>query len=82
MSRRLIFNRSSAVAVTHIAPAVVAAFVAAQASIAAVTPGQRVISLSDSSIAHNGAHRIKQAINYPSRAVASAIEEDFAAWKV
>jgi hypothetical protein len=35
--------------------------------------------LSDSSIAHDGAHRIKQAIGYPSRAVASAIEEDFAA---
>jgi hypothetical protein len=35
--------------------------------------------LSDSSIAHNGAHRIKQAIGYLSRAVASAIEEDFAA---
>jgi hypothetical protein len=35
--------------------------------------------LSDSSIAHNGTHRIKQAHGYPSRAVASAIEEDFAA---
>jgi hypothetical protein len=35
--------------------------------------------LSDSSIAHDGAHRIKQVIGYPSRAVASAIEEDFAA---
>jgi hypothetical protein len=34
--------------------------------------------LSDSSIAHNGTHRIKQAIGYPSRAAASAIEEDFA----
>jgi len=34
-----------------------------------------VIGLSDSSIAHNGAHRIKQVIGYPSRAVASAIEE-------
>jgi hypothetical protein len=34
--------------------------------------------LSDSSIAHNGVHRIKQVIGYPSRAVASAIEEDFA----
>ncbi|MBE9134288.1 hypothetical protein [Tychonema sp. LEGE 07196] len=33
----------------------------------------------DSSIAHDGAHRIKQAISYQSRAVASAIEEDFAA---
>jgi hypothetical protein len=33
-------------------------------------------SLSDSSIAHNGAHRIKQAIGYQSGAVASAIEED------
>ncbi|MEG3899542.1 MULTISPECIES: hypothetical protein [unclassified Microcoleus] len=32
----------------------------------------------DSSIAHDGAHRIKQVIGYPSRAVASAIEEDFA----
>jgi hypothetical protein len=30
-------------------------------------------------LAHNGAHRIKQAHGYPSRAVASAIEEDFAA---
>jgi hypothetical protein len=37
-----------------------------------------VIGLSDSSIAHDGAHRIKQVIGYPSRAVASAIEEDFA----
>jgi len=35
--------------------------------------------LSDSSIAHDGAHRIKQAIGYPFRAVASVIEEDFAA---
>ncbi|MEG4280466.1 hypothetical protein QUA62_23765 [Microcoleus sp. MON1_C1] len=35
--------------------------------------------MSDSLIAHNGAHRIKHAIGYPSRAVASAIEEDFAA---
>jgi hypothetical protein len=35
--------------------------------------------LSDSSIAHNGTHRIKQAHGYPSRAVASAIEEDFVA---
>jgi hypothetical protein len=35
--------------------------------------------LSDSLIAHDGTHRIKQAISYPSRAVASAIEEDFAA---
>jgi hypothetical protein len=35
--------------------------------------------LSDSSIAHDGTHRIKQAIGYPSRAVASVIEEDFAA---
>jgi hypothetical protein len=33
--------------------------------------------LSDSSIAHDGVHRIKQAIGYPSRAVASVIEEDF-----
>jgi len=38
-----------------------------------------VIDLSDSSIAHDGAHRIKQVIGYPSRAVASAIEEDFVA---
>jgi len=37
-----------------------------------------VIGLSDSSIAHDGTHRIKQAIGYPSRAVPSAIEEDFA----
>jgi len=35
--------------------------------------------LSDSSIAHNGVHRIKQAHGYQSGAVASAIEEDFAA---
>jgi len=35
--------------------------------------------LSGSLIAHNGAHRIKQVIGYQSRAVASAIEEDFAA---
>jgi len=35
-----------------------------------------VIGLSDSSIAHNGAHRIKQAHGYQSRAVASAIEGD------
>jgi len=34
--------------------------------------------LRDSSIAHDGAHRIKQASSYQSRAVASAIEEDFA----
>jgi hypothetical protein len=34
--------------------------------------------LSDSSIAHDGTHRIKQASGYQSRAVASAIEEDFA----
>ncbi|MEG3987595.1 hypothetical protein QUA13_10640 [Microcoleus sp. S28C3] len=34
--------------------------------------------MSDSSIAHDGAHRIKQTSGYPSRAVASAIEEDFA----
>jgi hypothetical protein len=38
-----------------------------------------VIGLSDSSIAHDGVHRIKQAHGYPSRAVASAIEEDFVA---
>ncbi|MEP6519539.1 hypothetical protein [Microcoleus vaginatus] len=37
-----------------------------------------MIDLSDSSIAHNGAHRIKQAIGYPSRPVSSTIEEDFA----
>ncbi|MEG4076165.1 hypothetical protein QUA30_26485 [Microcoleus sp. Pol14C2] len=35
--------------------------------------------MSDSSIAHDGAHRIKQASGYQSGAVASAIEEDFAA---
>ncbi|MEG3906001.1 hypothetical protein QUB19_27805 [Microcoleus sp. B4-C5] len=34
--------------------------------------------MSDSSIAHNGAQRIREAIGYPSRAVASAIEEDLA----
>jgi hypothetical protein len=34
--------------------------------------------LSDSSIAHDGAHRIKQASSYQSGTVASAIEEDFA----
>jgi hypothetical protein len=38
MSRGLIFTRSSAVSVAHIAPAVVVAFVAAQASIAATFP--------------------------------------------
>jgi len=38
-----------------------------------------VIGLSDSSIAHDGAHRIKLAHGYQSGAVASAIEEDFAA---
>ena len=38
MSRRLIFTRSSAVPIAHIAPAVVAAFVAAQASIATTFP--------------------------------------------
>jgi hypothetical protein len=32
--------------------------------------------LSDSSIAHDGAHRIKQAISYHSRAVASAIQNN------
>ena len=37
------------------------------------------IGLSDSSIAHDGAHRIKQAHGYQSRAVASTIEEDFVA---
>ncbi|MEG3971758.1 hypothetical protein QUA00_29690 [Microcoleus sp. T2B6] len=31
--------------------------------------------MSDSSIAHDGAHRIKQAIGYSSRAVASAIKK-------
>jgi len=35
--------------------------------------------LSNSSIAHNGAHRIKQTSGYQSGIVASAIEEDFAA---
>ncbi|MEG4535541.1 hypothetical protein [Microcoleus sp. D2_18a_D3] len=35
--------------------------------------------MSDSSIAHDGAHRIKQASGYQSGGVASAIEEDFAA---
>jgi hypothetical protein len=35
--------------------------------------------LSDSWIAHDGAHRIKQASSYQSGTVASAIEEDFAA---
>ncbi|MEP6519544.1 hypothetical protein NDI35_25860 [Microcoleus vaginatus FACHB-2002] len=35
--------------------------------------------MSDSSIAHNGVHRIKQVMGYPSHAVASAIEEDLAA---
>jgi len=38
MSRRLIFTRSSAVPIAHIAPAVVAAFLALQASIAATFP--------------------------------------------
>ncbi len=38
MSSRLIFTRSSAVPIAHIAPAVVAAFVATQASIAATFP--------------------------------------------
>ncbi|MEG3838396.1 MULTISPECIES: hypothetical protein [unclassified Microcoleus] len=38
MSRRLIFTRSSTVPIAHIAPAVVAAFVAAQASIATTFP--------------------------------------------
>jgi len=38
MSKGLIFTRSSTVPITHIAPAVVAAFVAAQASIAATFP--------------------------------------------
>jgi hypothetical protein len=38
-----------------------------------------VIGLSDSSIAHDGVHRIKQVIGYQSDAVASAMEEDFAA---
>jgi len=35
--------------------------------------------LSDSSIAHDGAHRIKETIGYQSGVVSSAIEEDFAA---
>jgi len=39
VSRGLIFTRSSTVPIAHIAPAVVVAFVAAQASIAPVTPG-------------------------------------------
>ncbi|MEG4293723.1 hypothetical protein Q5692_33125 [Microcoleus sp. C2C3] len=34
--------------------------------------------MSDSSIAENGAHRIKQASGYQSGVVSSAIEEDFA----
>ncbi|WP_172190564.1 hypothetical protein [Microcoleus asticus] len=38
MSRRFIFTRSSAVPIAHIAPAAVAAFVAAQASIVATFP--------------------------------------------
>ncbi|MEG4171541.1 MULTISPECIES: hypothetical protein [unclassified Microcoleus] len=38
MSRRLIFTRYSTVPIAHIAPAVVAAFVAAPASIAATFP--------------------------------------------
>jgi len=38
MSRGLIFTRYSTVPIAHIAPAVVAAFVAAQASIAAIFP--------------------------------------------
>ena len=38
MSRDLIFTRSSAVPIAHIAPAVVATFVAAQASIVATFP--------------------------------------------
>ncbi|MEG3899541.1 MULTISPECIES: hypothetical protein [unclassified Microcoleus] len=38
MSRRLIFTRYSTLPITHIAPAVVAAVVAAQASIAATFP--------------------------------------------
>ena len=39
MSRSLIFTRYSTVPIAHIAPAVIAAVVAAQASIAPVTPG-------------------------------------------
>jgi len=35
--------------------------------------------LSDSSIAHDGAHRIKQTSGYQSGVVSSAIEEDFVA---
>jgi len=38
MSSSLIFTRSSAVQIAHIAPAVVAAFLAAQASIATTFP--------------------------------------------
>jgi hypothetical protein len=37
------------------------------------------IGLSDSSIAHDGAHRIKQTSDYQSGVVSSAIEEDFVA---
>ncbi len=40
MSRRLIFTRYSTVPITHIARAVVAAFVAAQASIATTFPSR------------------------------------------
>jgi hypothetical protein len=40
MSRRLIFTHPSTVPIAHIAPAVVAAFVAAQASIAAIFPSR------------------------------------------
>ncbi|MEG4589180.1 hypothetical protein QUA54_28770 [Microcoleus sp. MOSTC5] len=40
MSSDLIFTRSSTVPVAHIAPVVVAAFVAAQASIAATFPSR------------------------------------------
>jgi hypothetical protein len=39
MSSSLIFTRSSAVPIAHIAPVVVAAFVAALASIAPIAPG-------------------------------------------
>jgi len=38
-----------------------------------------VSGLSDSSIAHDGAHRIKQVSDYQSGVVSSGIEEDFVA---
>ena len=57
MSSSLIFTRYSAVPIAHIAPAVVAACVAAQASIAATFPS------------HLGSHRSKtrSLVNQPSR---------------